>query len=204
MLMRVFLAVLVMCALTTPVFPAERRVTIGYLEQLYPQPPILYNLDDRPSDEGLFGARLALADNRTTGKFLNTGYDLTEEIVPDGGDLVSAARSMLEKTPFLVVVASQADLLRIADLPEAQNALLFNAGSADIALRDDACRHNVLHTLPSRDMLTDALAQFAQARKWTELALISGERADDQAYADAMTKSATKFGLTIVGRKQWA
>jgi ABC transporter substrate binding protein (PQQ-dependent alcohol dehydrogenase system) len=52
-------------------------------------------------------------------------------------------------------------------------------------------------------MLTDALAQFALSKKWTRLALISGAMEADKAYAGALEKSATKFGLEIVGRKTW-
>ena len=45
---------------------SETRVRIAYLEVAQPQPPVLSNLDPAPSDLGLEGARLGLADNATT------------------------------------------------------------------------------------------------------------------------------------------
>jgi ABC transporter substrate binding protein (PQQ-dependent alcohol dehydrogenase system) len=183
---------------------ADVSIKIGYLEQKLKSPPILYNLEDIPENEGLSGARLGLQDNATTGKFLKHDYSLDERIVEENGDFAAAARELLARTPFIVVNAPFADLNMLADLPEAKGQILFNAGSADVELRDKACRSNILHTLPSRDMLTDALAQFAQTKQWTSLALVSGVMPNDKAYAQAFEKSASKFGLTIVGRKEWA
>jgi ABC transporter substrate binding protein (PQQ-dependent alcohol dehydrogenase system) len=189
--------------LSTSAAFAEVVVKIGYLEQALEAPPILYNLEEAADDEGLSGVRLGLKDNVTTGKFLKHSYVLEERVVAEGGDLASAARDLLAQTPFIVVNASAADLTLVADLPEASGAVLFNAGSADVELRETECRANVLHTLPSRDMLTDALAEFALSKNWTRLALISGAMEADKAYTRALEKSATKFGLEIVGRKTW-
>jgi hypothetical protein len=44
--------------------------------------------------------------------------------------------------------------------------LLFNVASRDEALREEDCRPNLLHTMPSRSMLTDALAQFFLKKHW--------------------------------------
>lgn len=182
---------------------AQVDVTIGYLEKKVPQPPILYNLEEIPEDEGLAGARVAMKDNATTGKFLKHNYALEEVIVGEEEDAVSAARALLAKTKLVIIKAPASDLLAIADLPEAVDALLINAGSADVELRDEACRANVLHTLPSRDMLSDALAQFSLFKKWDSWVLIHGTMDGDKALKAAFEKSATKFGLTIAGTKEW-
>jgi ABC transporter substrate binding protein (PQQ-dependent alcohol dehydrogenase system) len=122
---------------------ADVAVKIGYLEQALQPPPILYNLEEVANDEALSGARLGLKDNVTTGKFLKHTYVLVERVVAEGGDLASAARDLLAQTPFVVVNASAADLTLVADLPEASRAVLFNAGSADVELRETECRANV-------------------------------------------------------------
>ena len=88
-----------------------------------------------------------------------------------------------------------------AALPD---SLLFNAGSADDRLRSTECLPNVLHSLPSRAMLADALAQFLTVRKWQRWLLISGPTEDDQAYAAALKRAAKRFGHKIVAEKPWS
>ena len=178
-------------------------VTIGYLEARVTRPPTLSNLEEVPKDEGLAGARLGTADNATTGRFLGQTHKLEERVVPVGGDVTVAARELLALTPFVVVNAPRNTLLKIADLPEAKGAILLNTAAPDNDLRSDACRANVLHTLPSRAMLADALAQFAVKRRWTDWVLIEGERPGDAAFAEALRRSATKFRVSIEGEKIW-
>lgn len=182
---------------------AEVSVTIGYLEQVEVQPPVLSNLDPIPENEGLSGAELGLKDNATTGRFLKQSYALETRIVDVEGDFEAAARELLALTPFVVVKAPGKKLLMLADLPEAGTAILLNAGAPDTDLRNEACRVNVLHTLPSRAMLTDALAQFAVRKKWTDWVMLSGPNPKDEAYADSIAGSARKFGITMRESKVW-
>ena len=84
------------------------------------------------------------------------------------------------------------------------DSLLLNAGSADDALRSQSCLANVLHTLPSRSMLADALGQFLAVRRWNHWLLIVGPTAEDQAYADALRRAAKRFGHRIVTEKPWS
>ncbi len=192
-------------ATCTLAIPARAEVTlqVTYLAQHVELPPVLSNLDVPPDDLGLAGARLALKDNLTTGKFLKHNYALDEIQVEIGGDLLSAARQALAASPYLIIDAPAADLLAVADLPEAANALIFNASAPDDTLRDAECRANVLHTLPSRAMRADALMQFAQSRRWTDLAMITGGHDSDRTLAAALDRSARKFGMKITARKDW-
>ena len=182
---------------------ADVRMTIGYLRVEQPQPPTLSNLDQIPDDLGLAGALTGLKDNRTTGKFLSQSYNLIEAVVADGDDPLAATRTLLAKTPYIIIDASPNVLLAIADLPRAQNALLFNTSSGDLSLRDDACRGNLLHSLPSDAMRTDALAQVFVQKRWRDLVMIEGTYPKDQAYAAAVRRSLTKFGLKLSGAKTW-
>ncbi len=103
------------------------EVPIGYLERIVPPPAVLSNLDPVPEDDGLAGAQLGINDNATTGKFLGHNYSLETTQVEEDGDIVAAAKELLSKTRLIVLKAPKADLLTIADLPEAKDALLFNA-----------------------------------------------------------------------------
>ncbi len=200
------LAVLVWIGISVIPSIAQEKldVVVGYLEQVVPAPPVLSNLDPIPEDQGLAGAKLGLADNNTTGKFLGQTYSLEGRVVQEDGDFLAAARELLGLTKTIVVNAPMEKLQEIAKLPEAKGAILFNASAADNQLRDDQCRANVFHTIPSRAMLADALAQFAVRKKWTKWVMIEGSRESDQAFARALERSAQKFQLNLLGKKTWA
>ncbi|MDF3416546.1 ABC transporter substrate-binding protein [Sulfitobacter sp. M57] len=182
---------------------AETAMNIGYLHVDVPRAPTLSNLDPIPADNGLAGAQTGLQDNQTTGKFLGQTYTLEPVVIPVGDDPLAAARQLLASSPFLVLNAPAEVALAIADMPAAQGALLFNASAGDISLRDEDCRSNLFHSLPSDGMRADALAQVLVQKRWTDLVMISGTHAIDLAYATAMRRALTKFGLALSGEKTW-
>lgn len=182
---------------------AETVVDVGYLRVEAPRPPVLSSLDPVPDDIGLAGALTGLQDINTTGAFLERRFALSIETVALGEEPLAKAAQMLGKAGLMVIDAPSEVLTAIADLPEAKGVLLFNTSSGDVGLRDSNCRSNLLHTLPSLAMQTDALAQFFLAKRWTDLVMIAGTHPPDQAYAEAVRRSVTKFGLTLNAEKTW-
>ncbi|WP_444451746.1 ABC transporter substrate-binding protein [Rhodobacter capsulatus] len=179
-------------------------IRLDWLERQVTPPPVLSNLTGDPADLGLAGARLSVADIATTGKFLKIDWDLHETIVAPEDDFLTAAKKTLaEGAKVLIVRAPAADLLALADLPEARGALIFNTAAPDQKLRDEDCRANVLHTIPSLAMRSDALAQLLLKKGWGHLALITGPQPEDRAFAEALKASLTKFGLALAGEKDW-
>lgn len=189
--------------LAAGVAQAALDIRIGYLEHTPERGPVLSNVIPEPEDAGLRGAELAIADSNSTGRFLKHAYRLESAEAASGAALLEQARALHATGLRLFVVNAPADSLRqlSAALPD---SLLFNAGSADDALRTDACASNVLHTLPSRAMLADALGQFLAVRKWNRALLIPGPTEDDAAYADALRRAAKRFGVKIVAEKPWS
>lgn len=181
---------------------APLQVQIGYLGYRPDPGPLLSNVIPEPIDAGLRGAELAIIDSNSTGAFLNQRYSLTDATVDSPEALLAAAQKQHEQGLRLFVVNAPAASLRqlSAALPD---SLLFNAGSPDDSLRSTDCLGNVLHTLPSRAMLADALAQFLVVRKWQKALLIVGPTEDDQAYAAALRRAAKRFGVQLVAEKAW-
>ena len=176
-----------------------------YLERQVTPPPVLSNMSALPEDLGLAGARLGLEDIATTGRFTGIDYRLEVTQVPPEAEFLPAARALLETgARVLIVNAPAADLLALADLPEAQDALIFNIAEPERDLRAEECRANMLHTVPSTAMRADALAQFALWKRWTNVALIAGSYPEDVEFADALRASVLKFGFEIKGEKTWA
>lgn len=178
-------------------------VPIAWLRQEVDRPPVLSNLDPVPEDLGIAGARLALTDTRTTGKFLGQDYTLEEVSVPVGGDLAAAAREVLSQARLVLVEGTAPELQAVADLPEAQGAVIFNVASGAADLRSAGCRANLLHTIPEDAARSDALMQVLARKQWPRLALLTGPRPEDAAYAEALKTSAAKFGLQILGETAW-
>jgi ABC transporter substrate binding protein (PQQ-dependent alcohol dehydrogenase system) len=164
-------------------------------------------LEPPPGDEGVQGARLGLADNETTGRFTGHRFALEERVAPGGGapeEALGALRALAAAGLRLVVADLPAPLLlQAASLPETAAVTLLNIGASDDALRNEACRRNLLHILPSRAMLADALAQFLAVKRWRNLFLAVGPEEGDRLYAEAVRRAARKFGLRVVADKAW-
>ena len=200
---RLLLALALLCGLS-PAALAVETVRIALLSQIVELPPKLSNLDLPPEDEGLRGGELAVRDNNTTGRFLKQAFELHPVSVPPEGDAIAAFRTLLaEGYRFIILDVPAARLIEMADLPEAAEALLFNADAPDDRLRNADCRANVLHLRPSRAMLADALAQFLMTKRWDEWFLVVGQRAGDRLYAEAVKRAAKRFGGKIVAEKAW-
>lgn len=182
---------------------AEIAIPMTYLRQEVEAPPVLSNLEPIPEDRGVAGAKVALKDTKTTGKFLGHEYGLDIVSVEPGGDLTDAARKALVKSRILFLDAPADALLSIADMPEAKDALLFNVSTGERRLRDADCRANLLHTMPEDAMRTDALMQVLKARRWTKTVLIIGPKPQDVAFAETLKASAAKFGVTLLAEKNW-
>lgn len=182
---------------------AEIAVPIARLSIAEPQPPVLSNLDPLPEDSGQAGADLGLADNQTTGRFMGHAYSLTTTHVGEGEDPLPAARAALSQAPFLLIDGPAEAVTAIADLPEAAGKLLFNTGAEDPALRSEACRANVLHSVPSLAMRTDALVQFFVMKRWSDIVMITGPHPRDRAYAAAMERSLAKFRVDLAATRDW-
>ncbi len=185
-----------------PATPAALQVRIGYLGYRPDPGPLLSNVIPEPADAGLRGAELAITDSNTTGRFLKHDYALEAVSAESPQALLDGARQLYAQGLRLLVVNAPAE--QLAQLAQAMpDALLLNAGSADDALRQ-RCLPNLLHTLPSRSMLADALGQFLAARRWNRWLLIVGNTAADQAYAEALRRAAKRFGHKIVAEKAWS
>lgn len=179
--------------------PPAEVVKIGHMRLAEPQ-RIAISLLERPAaDNGVGGARLAIEDNNTTGRFTGQKFELAEATITDSSQGVEALnRFAAEGIRFIVADLPAELLLAVADAAAPQNILVLNAGATDDALRMDQCRANVVHVAPSRAMLADALAQYLVWKKWTRWFLILGSHDADRLYAEALKRAAKRFGGEIV------
>lgn len=173
-------------------------IKIGYLTRDEIKPTLsLVNLPSK--DDGIAGARLAIEDNNTTGKFLNQRFTLEEVRLKDEEDPATAASKLADQQVAFVVADLPPDaLLKAADALRDRGTVFFNAGAVDDRLREEDCRANVIHTAPTRSMLADGLAQYLVWKQWKRWFLVLGSHPEDKLYADALRRAATRFGAKIV------
>ena len=183
---------------------SEIEVNISYLQQEIDQGPVLSNILPEPEDAGLQGAKLAIQDSNTTGRFLKHKYQLQDAISDDPQVLLDKAKAQYEEgIRYFVINADEQTVRKFTD-SLGKDALIFNAGSSSNTLRRQVCQPNLFHTMPSRAMLTDALAQWLKAKRLQKIFMITGSTTDDKAYSNSFKRSAKRFGLSIVEEKNWS
>ena len=182
--------------------PPAISVEINYIAKQYKEPPPLSLLDKPLTDEGVQGARVALQENNMTGRLLHHTYLLKETILPETADVTTAVKALLSAgQTFFVANLEQADLLAVAALPEAADAIILNVRASDDDLRGANCRANLFHIMPSYAMKADALAQYLHWKKWRQWLLITGQKPEDLAYAAAVRRAAGRYGAKIVDER---
>ncbi|MGY3444113.1 MULTISPECIES: ABC transporter substrate-binding protein [unclassified Bradyrhizobium] len=173
------------------------EIHIGYLGHAGVKSTL--SLVEQPADnDGIAGARLAIEDNNTTGKFLNQRFTLDEVKVKDSDDVAKAAADLAGRNDYIITDLPADALLKVADALRDRGTVLLNAGAIDDRLREQDCRANVIHVAPTRSMLADALGQYLVWKQWKRWLLVTGSHDQDKLYADALRRAATRFGAKIV------
>jgi ABC transporter substrate binding protein (PQQ-dependent alcohol dehydrogenase system) len=197
-MIRSLIAAIGLCAIATSALAADPiEIGIGYLRHAGVK-STLSPVQQPAENDGIDGARLAIEDNNTTGKFLNQHFTLTEVRLKPGDDVAQAANSLAERNGFIVLDLPADELLKVADTLRDRGTVLFDAGSIDDRLREEDCRANVIHVAPTRTMLADALGQYLVWKQWKRWLLVVGSHDNDKLYADALRRAATRFGAKIV------
>lgn len=186
--------------------PAQAEVLkVGFIGQHRALSSPLGPLDQIAEDEGLQGARLGIAENNTTGRFLGQQFQLVERRVSSKESPAEASRQLAAEGVRLVVAdLDAATLLSAVDAVRTPGGMLFlNSRAPDDSLRGEDCRANLLHTMPSRAMLADGLAQYLVWKRWSRWFLLTGPHAGDQSLATALRRAATRFGAEITVDQGW-
>ena len=177
-----------------------RVINVLYLKIQQAERPLLSNLAPIPENLGLKGAELGVADNNTAGSFLGYMFHLDVAIFAQG-DVESAQIAIDHSNAKYVLLDTNAEEQLIVAGNEQR--LFFNVKSYDDRLRNDACRVNLLHTIPSYAMRSDAFMQFLIKKKWNRIHLLEGNSEEDALFAQALRRSAKKYQLQFKQDSKW-
>ena len=187
------------------VFSSPLSIDITYLKLHKQQAPALSNILKVASDSGYQGARLAIEDSNTTGKFLQQHFALTSFEFTKQQNLLTRLKEEFSRGKAIFILDAPLPVLTEIHL-WAQNkpVLLFNISEFSNELRDSQCLNTILHTAPSNAMKSDALAQWLLYRRLSKVLLIRGEKPADIALANSFKRSAKRYGLKVISEKTWS
>ena len=169
----------------------DERYAPRRLERAYPGHP-----HGRQTD----AARLAVEDSAVELQTAGLTLKVREVLLPDAQAIPKALDALkADGIHHLLADLPLAELNQLVRTAPAAlgGAMVFNTGQDDDALRGAGCAAHLLHTFPSRQMLSDALAQYLAARSWRKVLLLQGPLPGDLLQAEAFHRSARRFGLKI-------
>ncbi len=183
--------------------PGFQDIKIGYVA--WGQKAITLSLSRMPPDDlGIAGALSGVKDNNTTGAFTKQHFSLTVDKADDTEAAVASLANLVEQGITFVVTDAPADtLLAMADSEAGGKAVIFNIEAKDERLREDECRASFVHVQPSYSMLADGLAQYLVFKRWPRWLLLTGALPQDELFAAALKRAATRFGGQIVEERRF-
>lgn len=184
--------------------PEMMPIDIGYLREEVRAPQPASRLDIEPEDAGIAGAQMGIKENNAGGRFMGHLYALDVETASSPEDALAALQKLYESGhSYIVVDASAPTLLKLSDWAKDKDVLLFNIRAEDVSLRQQDCRANIMHVVPDRYMLADALAQYLVKMDWTDWLVVHGSTDADIAYRDAIQRAAERFGANIIDIREY-
>src|SRR5271166_6449714 len=197
-----YAATLAMFAVTVQPANADLLATrVGVLREVHSRETVSI-LDIPAADDFVAGARMAMDDDNTTGRFLDQSFSIVDARLSPSEDPIAPLNEMLTDGVRFVIVDLPADkVLAVADAAPAAGARVFSASAPDDRLRKEDCRANVFHVAPTRSMLADGLAQYLIWKQWKRWLLVVGSHPQDKLLGEAYRRAAKKFGAKIVGER---
>lgn len=162
------------------------------LEKAYP---------GHPAGRALDGVTLGVADAAFELDAAGIDLKVRDVVLPDAAALPKAlAELKAARVQHVVADLPEGPLRQLVQaVPGALGgAIVFNTGLDDDALRAEHCAAHLLHTLPSRAMQQDALAQYLAARNWRLVLVLQGPTPADALQGQAFARSAKRYGLKVV------
>ena len=184
-----------------------RDFLLGYLSQAdderYAPSTLQKAYPDAPGGRAAVAAQIALDDSQFA--LRGAGWSGAKLVAVEAADAagVGAALDQLAKqgVRHVVLELPAAGVAAAAAAGAGKDLLLLNAAAPEDELRAARCAPQLLHTIPSRAMQADALAQLLVARKWARPLLLHGPTPADRLLLAAFQRAAKRFGIKPVAER---
>jgi len=187
--------------------PLGKEITIGYVQIADDS---RYDQREGPAEtevtppRPVAGAEMALDEVNLADAPLGRSFKLEKAEVDNAGALAAKIDMMAKNgTHWFLVDAGDADMAALAKAEKGKDVLLLNIAATGDALRGADCQADLVNVIPSRAMLTDALAQLLVARKWPEVLVLQGPAPEDKAMVASFEHAAKRFGLKIAAKRDF-
>lgn len=157
-----------------------------------------------PTGRAIDGVQLAAEDSAFELDAAGIALEVKDVVLPNAGGLTKAlAELKAAKVQHVVADLPAAELRALVQAAPAAlgGAIVFNAAADDDALRGAQCAAHLLHTVPSRAMLSDALAQYLAARNWRKALVLQGPLPGDAPMLEAFNRAAKRYGIKATSTK---
>ena len=190
-------------ATTASAQDSARIVYLGVADDLHYEPrPAYTGLSLRERKRPVDGARVAIRSARVPGRALGLTFEL-EEVLLDASDSVAEAVDRAgDRGALAILFDLPADRMKaLLERERPPGTLWFNIRHRAGGWRTGRCPPDLLHTLPSNGMLSDALAQHLRGRGWDRVLMLRGKSPADDEEAAAVRGSLAKFGLKLADER---
>jgi ABC transporter substrate binding protein (PQQ-dependent alcohol dehydrogenase system) len=187
----------------------RQRVTIGFVDiegdPRYEPVRAYERLVLKTRDHPFPGAQIGIDEAAALARVLNTDFVLERITVKAPEEVAGAVtKAMTERGIKFFLIDAPAEAYKpLAAAVKGREALLFNVSAPDDWLRRDLCAREMVHTIPSLAMSTDALVQYLMSKKWRDVLVLEGPLPVDTQRTDAFARSVQKFGGRIVARQKF-
>jgi ABC transporter substrate binding protein (PQQ-dependent alcohol dehydrogenase system) len=151
-----------------------------------------------PAGRAMDGALLGAADSSFELDAEGLALAVRDVVLPNAAALPKALAALkAARVQHVIADLPLAEMRQLVQTAPAAlgGAMVFNAGLDDDSLRGGGCAAVLLHTYPSRQMTSDALAQYLAARNWRKALVLQGPLPGDALQGQAWARSAKRYGI---------
>jgi ABC transporter substrate binding protein (PQQ-dependent alcohol dehydrogenase system) len=153
----------------------------------------------RPLGRPFDAVAVGIADSAQIGKVIGVDFAVERKTGATVQELIAAAEAWSDAgVHFILADLPASQLLELSDSLGDRDVMLLNVAAPEDVLRGASCRENVVHVIPSRSMLADALLQYLSFRNWRHVLVLQGPLAEDAEMVVAVQRAAQRFDVDIV------
>ena len=108
------------------------NISINYVTVVRDVAPTLSNIFKMPEDSGYSGAKLAVSDSNTTGKFLKQHFELSYSLLQNSSALINHLDDVYSSGQRIFIIdAPLEQLIQVNDWAKNKTVILFNSGNSE-------------------------------------------------------------------------